>query len=147
MFFSLHPVLIALTGLITIMGIAIVIIGSVECWHANLKLKKVLRTENDLQLVQKVARKNKFLAGIFIYAYIAYLLLIIAIDYLLNNEIGAVKICLGVNGYTILPFALLSFLSERSLKKLRVESDIVDLEERYKMLLLDWGKPGLKLKK
>jgi hypothetical protein len=113
----------------------------IASWKAKTKLNGIISNENDLGLLLACARKSKYAAGILLMVFLPGFLIAIA---LISRELFSYHF--RILCYSMFPIWILSLIAERPLKKLKIAEGAFALEEKYQRILIDWAKPGLRIK-
>lgn len=137
-------------GVVTVVFIILFYCISIPLIISGFRIKSSLRgmikDKSDLEILVSYIAKNKIFAGILILSLFTYILLLVLLSYFNSVPIPFSFSYLRIFSYYTLPIWFLSIYIEKPLKKMKFKSDSFELEEKYRMILIDWAKPGFKLK-
>ena len=116
-------------------------------WKTKKKLNGMLRNESDCELFIACAQKSKFAAGILLMILLpAFFIVIAGVSFGIYSSKEMFFHYVGLICYSTFPIWILALIAERPLKKLKTDERVPGLEEKYQRALLEWTKPGLKIK-
>lgn len=108
-------------------------------------LRNEVSSPRDLHLLRVAIRSNKKKAKCIVALWGMYLFLSVALALALDVEFREVAAQFFAFGVVVLPIAIYTRHVDGRLKRLQVAPGDPGLGESYRALLIQWGKPGVKV--
>ena len=105
-----------------------------------------IKTSRDLEVVREAININMQMALLYIALWLVFLVILVLLVVRKTIPFPVAVGHLALFGVLTFPFAIWSKSVEKKFKSMVVDTDQQGIAETFQRWLVDWGKPGFKLK-